>query len=178
LQIYYRKNLSEDKFFRRKYKMKKGRHEAILSLIKKESIGTQDELMQRLNEMGYKVTQATVSRDIKALKLVKTPFEAGQYRYTVSSGEGEDHSGKYYSILSHSVTDVNYAGNMVVVKCFSGMAQAACTAVDNIVTDKIVGTLAGDDTIFVLCKDEGAASELKKRIEKLQVFSKHPLRKE
>lgn len=147
--------------------MKKGRHEAILSLIKKESIGTQDELMQRLNEMGYKVTQATVSRDIKALKLVKTPFEAGQYRYTVSSGEGEDHSGKYYSILSHSVTDVNYAGNMVVVKCFSGMAQAACAAIDNLMLSKIVGTLAGDDTIFVLCKDETNAEEFKDSVSKI-----------
>lgn len=141
--------------------MKKGRHEAILALIKKENIGTQDELMQRLNEMGYKVTQATVSRDIKALKLVKTPFEAGQYRYTVSLGEGEDYSGKYYSILSHSVTEVNFAGNMVVVKCFSGMAQAACAAIDSLMLDNIVGTLAGDDTIFVLCKDDANASEFK-----------------
>lgn len=147
--------------------MKKGRHEAILSLIKKENIGTQDELMQRLNEMGYKVTQATVSRDIKALKLVKTPFEAGQYRYTVSSSEGEDHSGKYYSILSHSVTDVNFAGNMVVVKCFSGMAQAACAALDSLMIDKIVGTLAGDDTIFALCRDELNAREFKDYIEKI-----------
>lgn len=147
--------------------MKKGRHEAILSLIKKESIGTQDDLMQRLNEMGYKVTQATVSRDIKALKLVKTPFEAGQYKYTVSSGEGEDHSGKYYSILSHSVTDVNYAGNMVVVKCFSGMAQAACAAIDNLMLSKIVGTLAGDDTIFVLCKDEEKAEDFKNIVSKI-----------
>lgn len=147
--------------------MKKGRHEAILSLIKKESIGTQDDLMQRLNEMGYKVTQATVSRDIKALKLVKTPFEAGQYKYTVSSGEGEDHSGKYYSILSHSVTDVNYAGNMVVVKCFSGMAQAACAAIDNLMLSKIVGTLAGDDTIFVLCKDEEKAEDFKNSVSKI-----------
>lgn len=147
--------------------MKKGRHEAILSLIKKESIGTQDELMQRLNEMGYKVTQATVSRDIKALKLVKTPFEAGQYRYTVSSGEGEDHSGKYYSILSHSVTDVNYAGNMAVVKCFSGMAQAACAAIDNLMLSEIVGTLAGDDTIFVLCKNEEKAEEFKNGVSKI-----------
>lgn len=147
--------------------MKKGRHEAILSLIKKESIGTQDELMQRLNEMGYKVTQATVSRDIKALKLVKTPFEAGQYRYTVSSGEGEDHSGKYSSILSHSVTDVDYAGNMVVIKCFSGMAQAACAAIDNLMLSKIVGTLAGDDTIFVLCRDEANAEEFKDSVRKI-----------
>ena len=144
--------------------MKKGRHEAILSLIKKENIGTQDELMQRLNEMGYKVTQATVSRDIKALKLVKTPFEAGQYRYSVSSGEGEDHSGKYYSILSHSVTDVNFAGNMVVVKCYSGMAQAACAAIDSLMLDKIVGTLAGDDTGFLLMHDTKTASEFCKKL--------------
>ena len=147
--------------------MKKGRHDAILSLIKKENIGTQDELMQRLNEMGYKVTQATVSRDIKALKLVKTPFEAGQYRYSVSSGEGEDHSGKFFSILSHSVTDVNFAGNMVVVKCFSGMAQAACAAIDSLMLDKIVGTLAGDDTIFVLCKDVENAAEFQDYVEKI-----------
>ena len=147
--------------------MKKGRHDAILSLIKKENIGTQDELMQRLNEMGYKVTQATVSRDIKALKLVKTPFEAGQYRYSVSSGEGEDHSGKFFSILSHSVTDVNFAGNMVVVKCFSGMAQAACAAIDSLMLDKIVGTLAGDDTIFVLCKDVENAAEFQDYVKKI-----------
>lgn len=147
--------------------MKKGRHDAILSLIKKENIGTQDELMQRLNEMGYKVTQATVSRDIKALKLVKTPFEAGQYRYSVSTGEGEDNSGKFYSILSHSVTDVNFAGNMVAVKCFSGMAQAACAAIDSLMLDKIIGTLAGDDTIFVLCKDEENAAEFRDYVKKI-----------
>ena len=147
--------------------MKKGRHDAILSLIKKENIGTQDELMQRLNEMGYKVTQATVSRDIKALKLVKTPFEAGQYRYSVSSGEGEDNSGKFYSILSHSVTDVNFAGNMVAVKCFSGMAQAACAAIDSLMLDKIIGTLAGDDTIFIITKDTAAAATLVARLNKI-----------
>ena len=146
--------------------MKKGRHDAILSLIKKENIGTQDELMQRLNEMGYKVTQATVSRDIKALKLVKTPFEAGQYRYSVSSGEGEDNSGKFYSILSHSVTDVNFAGNMVAVKCFSGMAQAACAAIDSLETPDIVGSLAGDDTIFLVMTTENDAGDFVKKLAK------------
>ncbi|MBQ5904722.1 MAG: arginine repressor, partial [Clostridia bacterium] len=66
--------------------------------------------------------------------------------------------------LSHSVTDVNYAGNMVVVKCFSGMAQAACAAIDNLMLSKIVGTLAGDDTIFVLCKDEEKAEDFKNSV--------------
>lgn len=145
--------------------MKKNRHEAILSLISKYDIGTQEELMLRLNELGYRVTQATVSRDIKFLKLIKTPISGGQYKYSYAGNEAEDFSGKYFSILSHSVTSVNYAGNIAVVKCFSGMAQAACAAMDNLAIDKIVGTLAGDDTIFVLCKDETNAGEFKQYIE-------------
>ena len=147
--------------------MKKARHEVILSLIEKENIGTQEALLERLIEEGYSVTQATISRDIKALRLLKTPTGDGEYKYVYVQKDSEDYTQKYYSILSHSVVSVNFAGNMAVVKCYTGMAQAACTAVDNIVTDKIVGTLAGDDTIFVLCKDDGAASELKKRIEKI-----------
>ena len=147
--------------------MKKNRHEAILSLIAKQDIGTQEELMTKLNELGYKVTQATVSRDIKQLKLIKTPVSNGVYKYSAVSSESEDRSVKYHSILSHSVTSVNYAGNMAVVKCFSGMAQAACAAMDNMVIDMIVGTLAGDDTIFVLCKDEQSAQEFKNYIEKI-----------
>lgn len=147
--------------------MKKARHEVILSLIEKENIGTQEALLERLIEEGYSVTQATISRDIKALRLIKTPTGDGEYKYVYVQKDSEDYTQKYYSILSHSVVSVNYAGNMAVVKCYTGMAQAACTAVDNIVIDKIVGTLAGDDTIFVLCKDENAACELKKRIEKI-----------
>lgn len=147
--------------------MKKARHEVILSLIEKENIGTQEALLERLIEEGFSVTQATISRDIKALRLIKTPTGDGEYKYVYVQKDSEDYTQKYYSILSHSVVSVNYAGNMAVVKCYTGMAQAACTAVDNIVTDKIVGTLAGDDTIFVLCKDESAAAELKKRIEKI-----------
>ena len=147
--------------------MKKARHEVILSLIEKENIGTQEALLERLIEEGYSVTQATISRDIKALRLLKTPTGDGEYKYVYVQKDSEDYTQKYYSILSHSVVSVNFAGNMAVVKCYTGMAQAACTAVDNIVRDKIVGKLAGDDTIFVLCKDEGAASELKKRIEKI-----------
>jgi transcriptional regulator of arginine metabolism len=147
--------------------MKKARHDAILSLIENENIGTQEALLERLLEEGFSVTQATISRDIKALRLIKTPTGDGEYKYVYVQKDTEDYSQKYYSILSHSVISVNFAGNIAVVKCYTGMAQAACTAVDNIVMDKIVGTLAGDDTIFVLCKDETAAAELKKRIEKI-----------
>lgn len=152
--------------------MKKNRHEAILSLISKEDIGTQEELMQKLNDLGYKVTQATVSRDIKYLKLIKTPVSSGQYKYSYVNDETEDFSGKYYSILSHSVTSVDFAGNMAVVKCFAGMANAACAAMDSLDIENIVGTLAGDDTIFVLCRNEQCAEEFKNYIEKISVISK------
>ena len=147
--------------------MKKARHEAILDLIEKEEIGTQDLLMQRLNDMGYAVTQATISRDIKALKLIKSPANNGQYKYVYVSNEPEDRSQKYHSIIGHAVVNVDYAGNMAVIKCYSGMAQAACAAVDSLISDKIIGTLAGDDTIFVLCKDEASAGEFKRKIEKI-----------
>lgn len=147
--------------------MKKNRHEAILALIEKEEIGTQEELMFKLNELGYSVTQATVSRDIKQLKLIKSPISSGQYKYSYVNAGGDDFSSKYYSILAHSVTSVNYAGNMVVVKCFAGMAQAACAAVDSLSVENVLGTLAGDDTIFVLCKDENSASDFKSYIDNI-----------
>lgn len=147
--------------------MKKNRHEAILNLIEQQDIGTQEELMQRLNDMGYKVTQATVSRDIKYLKLIKTPVSSGQYKYSYVNNDTQDFSGKYYSILSHSVTSVDYAGNIAVVKCFAGMANAACAAMDSLEIENIVGTLAGDDTIFVLCRDEQSAQNFKNYIEKV-----------
>lgn len=147
--------------------MKKNRHEAILSLISQRDIGTQEELMQKLNDMGYKVTQATVSRDIKYLKLIKTPVASGQYKYSYVNNDSEDFSGKYYSILSHSVTAVDYAGNMAVIKCYAGMANAACAAMDSLEIENVVGTLAGDDTIFVLCRNEESAAYLKQYIEKI-----------
>lgn len=147
--------------------MKKNRHEAILSLIAQRDIGTQEELMQMLNDMGYKVTQATVSRDIKYLKLIKTPAASGQYKYSYVNNDAEDFSGKFFSILSHSVTSVDYAGNMAVVKCYAGMANAACAAMDSLEVENVVGTLAGDDTIFVLCRNEESAAYLKQYIEKI-----------
>ncbi len=153
--------------------MKKNRHDAILNLIAAENIGTQEELMVKLNELGYKVTQATVSRDIKFLKLIKTPISGGQYKYTYTQNENEDFNGKYFSILAHSVTSIAHAGMTVVVKCHAGMAQAACAALDNLPINQIVGTLAGDDTIFVLCSDENAAVEFEKYVEKTLSYNQN-----
>lgn len=146
--------------------MKRNRHEAILSLVEKEELGTQEELMCRLHELGYNVTQATVSRDIKALKLVKSPVENGRYKYSATKNENEDMSQKFFSILTHSVTGADYAGNMVVVKCISGMAGAACEAIDNLVEKGVVGTLAGDNTFFVLCRDEKSAGDFCEKIKR------------
>ncbi len=144
--------------------MKRNRHEAILSLVEKEELGTQEELMNRLHELGYNVTQATVSRDIKALKLIKSPVENGRYKYSAAKSEGEDMSQKFLSILVHSVTGADYAGNMVVVKCISGMAGAACEAVDNLLEMNVVGTLGGENTFFVLCRDEKSAEAFCEKI--------------
>ena len=146
--------------------MKRNRHEAILSLVEKEELGTQEELMCRLHELGYNVTQATVSRDIKALKLVKSPVENGRYKYSAAKNENEDMSQKFFSILTHSVTGADYAGNMVVVKCISGMAGAACEAIDNLVEKGVVGTLAGDNTFFVLCRDEKSAGDFCEKVKR------------
>lgn len=149
---------------------KNSRQEAILQLIEQENIGTQDELMQKLGALGYSVTQATVSRDIKALKLVKSPVADGQYRYAAVRREMQDVSGKYYSILTQSILHADYAGNMVAIKCYSGMANAACAAVDHMDSDKILGTLAGDDTIFVLCRDNQGAQDVSRL---MQSFAEH-----
>ena len=137
--------------------MKKNRQEALLALIEKEEIATQEDLMRRLNAQGFTVTQATVSRDIKALKLVKSPLPGGQYKYALPEREKESVADKFRSILDHSVLRVDHAGNMVCVKCYSGMANAACAAVDELRDEQIVGTIAGDDTFFVLCRDEASA---------------------
>ena len=122
--------------------------------------------MCRLHELGYNVTQATVSRDIKALKLVKSPVENGRYKYSAAKNENEDMSQKFFSILTHSVTGADYAGNMVVVKCISGMAGAACEAIDNLIEKGVVGTLAGDNTFFVLCRDEKSAGDFCEKVKR------------
>lgn len=141
--------------------MKKKRHQIILELIENNRITTQDQLQEMLKQQGFDVTQATVSRDIKELMLVKKLNSKGEYSYTLPNKERSEET-KLKSIFSQSVIGVDYAGNIVVVKCFSGMANAACAAIDsNAISNKsIVGTIAGDDSFFILCRTEDAASSL------------------
>lgn len=146
--------------------MKKDRHAFILELIEKYNISTQEELLEKLLACGIEVTQATVSRDIKELRLVKQPVSNGHYKYSLASSADEKYM-KYYAIFAESVTVVDYAQNICMLKCHSGTAPAACAAIDALAIPEVLGTIAGDDTIFILCRNERAAQNTKREIETL-----------
>lgn len=106
--------------------MKTKRHAKILEIIHNQPVDTQEELLRWLKESGFNVTQATVSRDIKELRLIKTLDTDGRYRYSTVKLESDTMSSKFHSLFADAVLNIDYAGNIVVIKCFSGMAQAAC----------------------------------------------------
>ena len=108
--------------------MKTRRHAKILELIKAQDIDTQEELLRNLRACGFDVTQATVSRDIKELRLVKSLSSNGKYKYSTGRDNARDISSKFYSLFGDSVMSVEAAGNMIVVKCMTGMAQAVCAS--------------------------------------------------
>lgn len=139
--------------------MKKRRHELIIKAIENGDIATQEELLLALRENGLDVTQATVSRDIKELGLVKSMGRNGKYRYSVPKTASNEAGKTFHNIIAPSVLWVDYALNTVVIKCYAGMAQAVCAAMDTMELGGVVGTLAGDDTIFVLCRNEELAHE-------------------
>jgi transcriptional regulator of arginine metabolism len=141
--------------------IRRKRQEALTEIIKKDPVSTQEELIKKLRDRGYDVTQATVSRDIKELKLVKVTDALGRSAYAQVSDDVGAFASKYKNILIESARAVDYAGNICTLKCFPGMAGAACAAVDSMKWDGLVGTLAGDDTIFVLCRTEAKAEKLR-----------------
>ncbi|MDD5887741.1 MAG: arginine repressor [Oscillospiraceae bacterium] len=132
---------------------RKDRQNMIRMLIREGQISTQDELIQKLREKGYDVTQATVSRDIKELKLIKKVGPNGKSIYCLNTDTEGIGSAKYNAILSEAIVSVDFAENIVVIKTHSGMAGAAAASIDATDSEGVVGTLAGDDTIFVLCRD-------------------------
>lgn len=150
--------------------MKNKRHEALLEYIRDNVVSTQEELTDALNGMGFGVTQSTVSRDIKALRIVKTRNSDGRYRYVSildNSMRDGDNAEKYAEIFSHSAVSVRCAMNDVVVRCYAGMASSACVAVDSLYSDMIVGSLAGDDTVFIITENESVAQKLTDALKKL-----------
>lgn len=147
--------------------MKIKRQAMILEIIRRQPVDTQEELQRLLKEDGFHVTQATVSRDIKEMRLIKILDSDGRYRYSVERQEGVQISSKFHSLFADAVTGVNYAGNIVVVKCLNGMAQAVCAAMDSLHWDGLVGTLAGDDTFIGIAVTEARAAELTEDLKKL-----------
>ena len=147
--------------------MKTKRHSKILELISERDINTQEELLAYLRAAGFDVTQATVSRDIKELRLVKTMVSDGKYRYAPSASDSNADIGTKYAVFSQSTRSVDCAGNMVVVKCFNGMANSACAVLDAMNHEGVVGSVAGDDTILVVMRDEKSASTLVGKIKEL-----------
>ena len=142
--------------------MKNKRHYKILDIIKMHDVETQEQLCDLLSEYGFKVTQATVSRDIKELRLVKRMTKSGVYKYAAPVGNQFKQN-----IFTDTVLGIDYAMNTVVVKCNTGMSQAACAALDSMDYNGIVGTIAGDDTIFVLMRNEAEARKLVKTFKEL-----------
>lgn len=133
--------------------MKLARHEKIIELIKEYDIDTQEELAARLNEAGFKVTQATVSRDIRALKMTKVAGRNGKSRYAILEEHTPDLlSDKYARVLKEAVVSMNIGQNIIVVKTISGMAMAAAAALDSMKWPEILGCIAGDDTIICVVK--------------------------
>ncbi len=148
--------------------MKKNRHKVILELINEYDIGTQEDLLALLRDRGFDVTQATVSRDVKELRLLKTLGSNGVYRYTVEQRRADDsYSGMLDVLFQTSLTKVDYAGNICVIKCSPGLANAACATIDAMNINDVVGTIAGDDTIFMLCRTPEEAANLAEMLNNL-----------
>lgn len=146
--------------------MKISRHAKILEIIESNPTETQEELAEELKKNGYNITQATVSRDIKELKLVKVLDENGIYKYASLKEQDSMLSERLVKVFTESVLSVDYSGNIVVIKTFSGAANAACEALDVFDIKEVVGTIAGDNTIFVLVRNpenvEAVIDKLKK----------------
>jgi transcriptional regulator of arginine metabolism len=143
--------------------MKGKRQEAILELVKKYEIETQEEMAEKLNKSGFAVTQATISRDIRELKLTKIQRGAKQV-YAALTENKYSNSNKYIDILKHSFVSMDMAQNILVIKTASGTAMALATALDSLHWDEIVGTIAGDDTVMCAIRTVEDTKKLMKRL--------------
>ena len=149
--------------------MKNSRQSMILEIIEQEAVETQEQLLQILRDRGVESTQATISRDIKQLKLIKKPMGQGRYRYAVSE---EKHikfniARKLKMILEESVIEIHAARNLVVLKTMPGLASGACSALDHMNPPGMLGSLAGDDTAFIVMKDDQSASDFRRDIQEI-----------
>ena len=148
--------------------MKTSRQNTILKVIAERNIETQGQLIDALAEYGVKSTQATLSRDIKDLQLVKELNADGRYHYVVSERSANmDHSQRLKKIFKESVTHHTMAQNIIVIKTLPGLASAACSTIDTMQLEGVAGTLAGDDTAFIVMLDNESAKKLCEEIENM-----------
>ena len=140
--------------------MKNVRQEKILELIRKYNFDTQEALQKKLLEDGFNVTQATVSRDIRELGIIKSEGDDKVYKYRVSPDREKGGADNLVLILRQSTTKVDVAKNLVILKTFAGMGSAAGAALDAMELEEIMATLAGDDTVLIVTKDDSIAEEL------------------
>ena len=146
--------------------MKNARQQKILELIEEYDIDTQETLIEKLRESGYNVTQTTVSRDIKQLSLVKGVTGRGTYKYVSPSAKANVGTPVLNSAITESIVHIEAAENIIVVKTFSGMANAVGVCVDSLHLAGLVGSVAGDDTVLLVAKSSAVAKELEVELKK------------
>lgn len=144
--------------------MKSRRQAKILEIIENHDIDTQGELAKRLREAGFDVTQATVSRDIREMKLLKIATENGRQKYSATQEADSELSDRLIRVFREAVLKMDYAQNIIVIKTLEGMGMAVGVALDNMRNSEILGTIAGDDTVFCVVKSHTQAGSI---IEKL-----------
>lgn len=147
--------------------MKVGRQTKIIELINKYDIETQEDLADRLNAAGYNVTQATISRDIRELKLTKVSVEGNRQKYIILQNQESGLYEKYVRVLSDGLVSMDFAQNILVVKTVAGMAMAVAAALDNLNINGIVGCIAGDDTVMCAIRHEEDVVYVMDKINKL-----------
>lgn len=147
--------------------MKKNRHGKVIEIIEKFEVETQEELASHLKDAGYQVTQATVSRDIRELKLTKVPTGKGRQKYVVLKQEDTHLGDKYIRVLQDGFLSMDMAQNILVIRTVAGMAMAVAAAIDALKFKEVVGTIAGDDTIMVANRTVEDTQSLMEKIEDL-----------
>lgn len=134
--------------------MKGQRHIKIREIIANQEIETQDDLVAALRNAGFQVTQATVSRDIKELMLIKVPTDEGKYKYSMPTAQRYNPVQKLQRALVDSFVSIDHTGNLVVIKCLPGTANSVAVLIDNMEWSDLLGTICGDDTILMICRNE------------------------
>lgn len=146
--------------------MKAKRQEKIIEIIEKYDIETQDELAEKLSQAGFSTTQATISRDIRELKLTKLAYPGGRQKYIALKDREVHIDKKYKRVLGDAILTMEAAQNIIVIKTVTGMAMACATAIDSLGVSGILGTIAGDDTIMCIARDNHVATDVIEGIKK------------